>query len=582
MIKEMLSRILKLSGKYKTRIKTAFLFSVLEAILAKMPIIYAFVILSKFYDGTITEKDCIYVGSALILTIILQMIFHHISDRLQSGAGYLLFADKRMELGEHLRKLPMGYFTEGNIGKISSVLATDMLFIEENIMMKLANIMTYLFSAVILLLFMFYLSFPLGVLVLITTAAAYAAAAKMNRVSSQEAAIRQEQSEDLTESVLSFIEGISVIKSYNLLGDKSKELSQSFRNSRDKNIIFEERIAPWMLVLSTIYAAGMAGIFGTSVWLYANNSLSLPYLIGVLLFVFEMFNPLKALFQESASLSIMNSCLDRMDQILSEPQLPDAKNNNLSLAQNAQSEVEFKEVSFSYGGKKVLNKVSFHLKKNTMTAIVGPSGSGKTTIASLLARFWDVKEGAIYYQGTDIRKLPMETLMSQISMVFQRVYLFEDTIYNNIKMGRQDATREEVCEAAKKARCYDFITDLPKGFDTPVGEAGASLSGGEKQRISIARSILKDAPIIILDEATASVDSDNESYIQEAITELIKGKTLLVIAHRLHTIKNADQILLVENGQITERGTHEELLNLGKVYATFITKLNQKSKWHLQ
>lgn len=582
MIKEMLSRILKLSGKYKTRIKTAFLFSVLEAILAKMPIIYAFVILSKFYDGTITEKDCMYVGTAMILTIILQMIFHHISDRLQSGAGYLLFADKRMELGEHLRKLPMGYFTEGNIGKISSVLATDMLFIEENIMMKLANIMTYLFSAVILLLFMFYLSFPLGVLVLITTAAAYAAAAKMNRVSSQEAAIRQEQSEDLTESVLSFIEGISVIKSYNLLGDKSKELSQSFRNSRDKNITFEERIAPWMLVLSTIYAAGMAGIFGTSVWLYANDSLSLPYLIGVLLFVFEMFNPLKALFQESASLSIMNSCLDRMDQILSEPQLPDAKNNNLPLAQNAQSEVEFKEVSFSYGGKKVLNRVSFHLKKNTMTAIVGPSGSGKTTIASLLARFWDVKEGAIYYQGTDIRKLPMETLMNQISMVFQRVYLFEDTIYNNIKMGRQDATREEVYEAAKKARCYDFITNLPKGFDTPVGEAGASLSGGEKQRISIARSILKDAPIIILDEATASVDSDNESYIQEAITELIKGKTLLVIAHRLHTIKNADQILLVENGQITERGTHEELLNLGKVYATFITKLNQKSKWHLQ
>lgn len=582
MIKEMLSRILTLSGKYKTRIKTAFLFSILEAILAKMPIVYAFVILSKFYDGTVKGMDCMYAGIAMILTVSLQMIFHHISDRLQSGAGYLLFADKRMELGEHLRKLPMGYFTEGNIGKISSVLATDMLFIEENIMMKLANIMTYLFSAIILILFMFYLSIPLGLIVLFITAAAYAAAVKMNHVSSQEAAIRQEQSEELTESVLSFIEGISVIKSYNLLGEKSKELSQSFRKSRDKNITFEERIAPWMMGLSTIYALGMAAVFGTSVWLYTNHSLSLPYLIGVLLFVFEMFNPLKALFQESASLSIMNSCLDRMDQILSEPQLPDTKNNNLPLEKKAQSEVEFKDVSFSYGGKTVLNKVSFKLRKNTMTAIVGPSGSGKTTIASLLARFWDVKEGAIYYKGTDIRQLSMETLMSQISMVFQRVYLFEDTIYNNIRMGRQDATREEVYEAARKARCYDFITRLPNGFDTPVGEAGATLSGGEKQRISIARSILKDAPIIILDEATASVDSDNESYIQEAITELVKGKTLLVIAHRLHTIKNADQILLVDNGQITERGTHEELLALGKVYADFISKLNKKSEWRLQ
>lgn len=579
MIKAMLSRILKLAGKYKARIKTAFVFSVLEAILAKMPVAYAFVILSKFYDKSIEAKDCIAVGAAMMATVILQMVFHHISDRLQSGAGYLLFADKRMELGEHLRKLPMGYFTEGNIGKISSVLATDMLFIEENIMMKLANIMTYFFSSVILILFLFFLNTELGFIALLTSGIAYFTARRMNRVAAEEANIRQEQSEELTGAVLAFAEGIAVIKSYNLLGEKSKELSGSFRKSRDKSITFEERIAPWMLTLSSIYAAGMAGIFGTSVWLYTNGNLSLPYLLGVLLFVFEIFNPIKALFQESASLSIMNSCLDRMDEVLLETELPDTGKQELTYDNKTKEKVRFDQVGFSYDDKKVLNHISFTLRENTMTAIVGASGSGKTTIANLLARFWDVKEGAICLQGTDIRKLSIETLMDQISMVFQRVYLFEDTIYNNILMGRTGATEAEVYEAAKKARCYDFIMKLPEGFSTLVGEGGATLSGGEKQRISIARSILKDAPIVILDEATASIDSDNESYIQEAINELVKGKTLLVIAHRFHTIKNADQILVVENGEIAERGTHSELMEQGNTYASFIKKLNRKENW---
>ncbi len=581
MIKAMISRILRLAGKYRGRIQAAFIFSVLEAILSKMPVIYAFIILSKFYDKSIAARDCLFIGIAMLVTVILQMVLHHMSDRLQSGAGYLLFADKRMELGEHLRMLPMGYFTEGNIGKISSILATDMLFIEENIMMKLANIMTYLFSAIILILFLFLLNIPLGLIALVTGGIAYFVARRMNRVAAEEADIRQEQSEGLTEAVLAFVEGISVIKSYNLLGEKSKELSGNFKKSRDKNIIFEERIAPWMLGLSCIYAVGIAGIFGTSTWIYSNGGLTLPYLFGVLLFVFEMFNPLKALFQESASLSIMNSCLDRIEEVLSEPELPDTGRQKSSNRDGGEEKIRFEGVGFSYGENEVLKDISFSLRNNSMTAIVGPSGSGKTTIASLLARFWDIRDGHIYLEGTDIRELPLTTLMDQISMVFQRVYLFEDTIYNNILMGRADATRAEVYEAARKARCYDFIMELPEGFDTLVGEGGATLSGGEKQRISIARSILKDAPIVILDEATASIDSDNESYIQEAINELVKGKTLLVIAHRLHTIKNADQILVIENGRLVERGTHTELMEQGNTYASFFRRLDKKGSWSL-
>ena len=273
-------------------------------------------------------------------------------------------------------------------------------------------------------------------------------------------------------------------------------------------------------------------------------------------------------FIEEVSMSTIGNMMSYMLSILSQAQ-PD------------QPEVQFSDVGFAYQDKEVLHNISFSMQKNTMTALVGPSGGGKSTIANLLARLWDVKSGKVTIRGTDIRDVPLAELMEQISMVFQRVYLFQDTIYNNISMGKPDATEEEVYEAAKKARCYDFIMALPDGFQTVIGEGGATLSGGEKQRISIARCILKDAPIVILDEATASVDTDNESYIQEAISELVKGKTLLVIAHRLNTIQNADQILVIDNGQIAQQGTHEELLKQPGIYQEFVNIRKNAAGWSL-
>ncbi len=298
----------------------------------------------------------------------------------------------------------------------------------------------------------------------------------------------------------------------------------------------------------------------------------LAYLLGVLLFVFDLFGPLKALYGEATRLTVMNAALDRIEAVLDEPELSDnGKQHIPAQAQPGQPEVLFNDVTFAYQDKEVLHHISFAMKKNSMTALVGPSGSGKSTIANLLARLWDVKSGNVTIRGVDIRNVPLSELMDQISMVFQRVYLFQDTIYNNISMGKPDATEEEVYEAAKKARCYDFIIALPDGFQTVIGEGGATLSGGEKQRISIARCILKDAPIVILDEATASVDTDNESYIQEAISELVKGKTLLVIAHRLNTIRQADQILVIDNGQIAQQGTHLMLALLDIVQGVIST-----------
>ncbi len=241
--------------------------------------------------------------------------------------------------------------------------------------------------------------------------------------------------------------------------------------------------------------------------------------------------------------------------------------------------VKFDNVTFAYKEQEVLHGVSLELKEGTLTALVGESGSGKSTVASLLARLWDIQSGEILLRGTDIRKIPLAALMDNISMVFQRVYLFQDTVYNNIAMGRPDASREEVIEAAKKARCYDFITELPDGFDTVIGEGGASLSGGQAQRISIARCILKDSPIVILDEATASVDADNESYIQQAISELCRDKTLLVIAHRLNTIACADKIIVIKDGEIAESGDHQSLMDKGGIYHDMVTKRAVSTGW---
>ena len=392
----------------------------------------------------------------------------------------------------------------------------------------------------------------------------------MNKMSLSEAVIRQEQSEKLTDAVLSFAEGISVIKSYNLLGENSKSLTDNFVSSKDTSIQFENKITPWTTGLNIIYGIGITFILAVAIYLNYQGVLGLPYMLGLILFVFDLFSPLKTFYGEATRLTVMNAALDRIEEVLNETELQDVGKKHISKSDTSEPEICFNHVKFSYGEKEVLHDMSFEMNKNTMTALVGQSGGGKSTVANLLARFWDVDSGEILIRGVNIKDVSLSELMSEISMVFQRVYLFQDTIFNNIAMGKENATKEEVIEAAQKARCYDFIMALPDGFDTMIGEGGATLSGGEKQRISIARCMLKDAPIVILDEATASVDVDNESYIQEAISELVKNKTLLVIAHRLNTIRDADNIIVIKEGNIAEQGTHSELVALNGIYKNMV------------
>ena len=573
----MIRRILGVSEKYKSRIYGAFGFSFLKGLLMKVPIVLTYFIVTTYLDGTITKKTALYGAIALVASVVLQAIFQYLADRLQSAAGYMIFADMRMKLGEHLRRLPMGYFTEGNIGKISSVLSTDMVFIEENCMMVLADMMSYLFSQAIMIIFMFVFDWRLGIASLAVTCCMVLLGRGMMKNDLVHSDEKQEAAEIQTQAVLDFTEGIGIIKTYNLLGEKSKELTESFEKNSRVNLDFEFSHHPYKRGVYLIYGIGTVIMLALSSFLYTKGLIELNYFFGMLLCLFDLFVPIKSFYDQEARLTVMSACMDRIEALFAEKELDDS--GTQPLAETDAPEIEYRNVTFAYDKKDILKNVSFKADKCTMTALVGPSGGGKSTIASLLTRFWDVKSGEILLRGTDIRKIPLATLMDNISMVFQRVYLFQDTVYNNIALGRPDATREEVIEAAKKARCYDFIMELPDGFDTVIGEGGASLSGGQAQRLSIARCILKNSPIVILDEATASVDADNESYIQQAISELCKGKTLLVIAHRLNTIVGADNIMVIRDGQIAESGDHESLMQRKGLYHSMVTKRAVSTGW---
>ncbi len=564
-----LHRIVGITGKYKTSIRASYISAFFKGIMMKVPLILCFLVIRFFMENRMDQRKCLLIGLACLLSVALEAVLEHITNVLQSSAGYKVFADLRLRLGDHLRKLPMGYFTEGNIGKISSVLATDMVFIEENCMGVLSELVSFIISQGLMVIMMFCMDIRLGLLSLLIVGAFIVIGNLMLKTSLKHSVIKQEAGESLTEEVLDFAEGIGIIKAYNMLGERSRKLTQEFEKSCRESIAYEEAYSPWARALYLAFGIGTAMMLGLSSVLYSMGEITDVYMVGMALFIFDMFVSVKSYYGQMARLTVTDASLDRIREVFMAKELPD--NGRKTFTERIpETEIEYDNVSFGYTDKDVLKDVSFKVRQGEMTALVGPSGGGKSTIASLLARFWDIKDGCIRVEGEDIRNVPLGKLMDRISMVFQRVYLFQDTVYNNIAIGRPNATREEVEEAARKARCYDFIIKLPDGFDTVIGEGGASLSGGEKQRISIARCILKDAPVVILDEATASVDADNERAIQEAISELCRNKTLLVIAHRLKTIRDADSILVVDNGRITESGNHAELMEQNGMYAHMV------------
>ncbi|HCG60333.1 MAG TPA: ABC transporter ATP-binding protein, partial [Lachnospiraceae bacterium] len=374
----LLQRILRLAEGYRRRIRLAAVCSFLKAFLSKAPIIVAYYLIAAFIENRVTGRSCAWAGAALVLCMALQCVFQNLADRLQSGAGFEMLADLRKKLGAHLRRMPMGFFTEGNIGRISSVLSTDMVFIEENLMMVLADLMSYLFSAAIFVIFMFAFDWRLGAAALIVTVVFYGIGEAMKKNTLMHSDERQAAAEQVTNAVIDFTEGIGIIKTYNLLGEKSKELTESFQVNCDKNIEFEIDYAPWSRAISLSYGIGSAAMLGLSWLLYQDGTMNLSMFIGMLLFVFELFSPLRAFYGQVARLTVMNACLDRIEAIFDEPELDNSGTGAIPDSTEA-PEIEFKNVSFGYDAREVLKNVSFTVPKDSMTALVGPSGSGKST-----------------------------------------------------------------------------------------------------------------------------------------------------------------------------------------------------------
>ena len=370
-----------------------------------------------------------------------------------------------------------------------------------------------------------------------------------------------------------YLQGIRVMKAYNLIGDRFVRLRDAFAELRRACIRQEALLGPFVLLSITLVRAGLTMMVLCGTYLLLGGQLSILVFVLFLVVGSRVFDPLTSALTNFTEFRYFSIAGGRILSLMNEPEMKGERQSP------AAGDIRFEHVSFAYQDKEVLHDINITLPKNSLTALVGPSGSGKGTVMKLCARFYDPQKGCIFFNGVPMNEINPESLMSHISMVFQDVYLFQDTIRNNIRFGKTDATEEEIIAAAKKACCHDFIMALPDGYDTVIGEGGASLSGGEKQRISIARAIMKDAPIIILDEATANVDPESEQELTAAIEALTKEKTILMIAHRLKTVRHADNILVIDKGRIAQSGTHEQLMEQGGIYRRFVESREQAVGW---
>ena len=534
-------------------------------------------VLVKIFDETLSVKDIAVVLGILLVSLVGKIITQYISQLEQTHAGYFMAADKRIRIGNKLKRVPMGFFSEFSLGKITTMSTTTLSQIEMQVPMLLVLVLGGLLNTFVFALALFYLHIMVGITAVLGILAFFIVTYFMEKKSRENASEIGIAQTHLTKQVLETVQGIQVIKSYNLGGKNNKELSNAFEENCNITMKLEKTMTPYIALQRIVLGISIAAIIILSAKYYIEGDMLLADAIMSMIAGFIIFEGIKAAGSSMAILRIAENSIDSLKYLEKIPEIKEGAETSPI----RHPDIEFKDVSFAYDEKTILDHISCEMKKNTMTAIVGPSGSGKTTFCNLIARFWDVSAGEILIDGKNIKEYTLPNLMSHIAMVFQNVYLFEDTIENNIKFGVPSATREEVIEAAKKAMCHDFIEALPNGYDTLIGEGGATLSGGQKQRISIARAMLKDAPIVIFDEATASIDPENEDKLKAAIEELTKNKTIIMIAHRLSTIRNADQILVLNNGKIEQRGNHEELMNQGGLYKTLISMKNKATIWKI-
>ena len=570
-------------------LKKIFAFAGTKRNLLKKAMLVAFLgaVFSAFQFAALMLTLDILVGGQpvsvwpVILIMIVSMagrtVCSYRSVNAETETGYFMVAEKRVHIGDRLRYIPLGYFNENSLGNITAVVTTTLSDVENNAARCLVSVVGGFLNTLALCLGLIVVDWRLGLLAILGILAYLGVTELSQRAMLRTGPERQHAQMNLVEAVLEYIQGMSVVKAYGLDKDSSQTVQKTVDDSCQKALSLEKSIAPWMGIRQITVRIFAVGIAAAALVFYFSDALSLARCMLMLIASFMLYAELESAGNMADNLQMLGTSMEKAEEI---DRTPVMDINGVDLTPEDAS-VEFKDVSFSYGGRPILEHVDFTVPSGSTTAVVGPSGGGKTTLCNLIARFWDVPEGEVFVGGYSVREYKLDSLMKNISMVFQNVYLFNDTVENNIRFGCPDADHEQVVEAAKAACCHEFITELPDGYDTVLGEGGGTLSGGEKQRISIARAILKDAPIVILDEATANVDPENESQLQSAIEALTKGKTLIMIAHRLKTVRHADQILVLDGGHIVQRGTHEELIRQQGLYAEFVGVRQEALGWKL-
>lgn len=548
----------------------AALFSVL-----KIPAVG--VLLRAILNGAITG-EAIWLSLLLMLvSVIGASLLKYRATALQTEGGYSTAAHKRVQIAEHLRYLPMGYFNENSLGAITSVTTNTMGNLSGVATRVIMLVTEGAFSTMVMTLAVFCFDGRVGLFITAGLLGYALINHALQKASQRTTTERLRSDTAVVEQVLEYIKGIAEVKAYALTGKYNRRLHGTIEENTAANTEMELKLLPLMLAQNIVAKLIDVGVVALSLILYTGGRMELFPCVMMTVCSFLITEGLEQAGTQSSLLRVVESCVDQANAILSLPAM-DISGAELT---PEHCDLHAEGIRFSYGSKPVINGITLNIPEKTTTAIVGPSGGGKTTLCHLLSRFWDTDSGRVTLGGHDVREYSMDSLMRNFSFVFQNVYLFHDTVADNIRFGQPEAPMEEVIAAAKKARCHDFIMALPDGYDTVVGEGGGTLSGGERQRLSIARAVMKNAPIIILDEATANVDPENEKELTEALAELTREKTVIMIAHRLKTVCHADQILVVEDGEIVEQGTHAQLVQQEGLYRRFMRIREQAEGWRI-
>ena len=576
----MIKRLIGWTGKYKKRVYIGFIYAFINSIFTSLPIMLATYGLGLVFDDykgirTFDNDQIIYIFLLMILVIGGRFLFSYLRAVTQESVGCEATAEQRIRLGNIFKRVSLGFFNSNNMGEISSAVTTDLSFIEMLSMNMINTVVNGYITVLVMILFLLFYCPLAGIIslsgIVLSALFLYIAA----KISDKNASIHQKAQDSIVENTIEFLRGMQTIKAFKQEGVSVQGIRKAYKNHKDVNIKIELENCPYNCLHQFVLKAASVGIIAVSAYLTYTRKMDVNIMLMMDMFSFVMFSQIEPLSNAIHVIEVVNKTLDKLEKI-EKADIIDKGGQNIELKRHG---IKFSDVCFSYDKKQILNNISFYIPEGSTTAIVGPSGSGKTTICNLIARFYDVNSGVITVGDKNIKDITCDSLLKNISMVFQKVYLFNDTIKNNILFGNPNASDNEVINAAIKAHCHEFISKLPNGYDTIIGDGGATLSGGEKQRISIARAILKDSPIIILDEATASVDPENEHLIQNAISSLTKGKTVIVIAHRLATIQDADQILVIDNGDVVQKGNHLELINQDGIYKNFISIKESAEGW---